>query len=127
MILSSVIMGLIGIIATFLPKEILIVLGQTPTQILSVVIQIIGALYFGFAFLNWMAKSVLIGGIYSRPLCIGNFAHFLIGGLALLKFILKSRLENYYLICLMIVYLLFAVAYGVVFQRTPKIVTKKKS
>ena len=36
--------------------------------------------------MNWMAKTVLIGGIYARPLAIGNFTHFLVGALALLKY-----------------------------------------
>ena len=38
-----------------------------------------------FAMLNWMAKGVIIGGIYSRPIVIANLAHFLIGDLELIK------------------------------------------
>jgi len=32
-----------------------------------------------------MAKGVIIGGIYSRPIVIANLAHFLIGDLELIK------------------------------------------
>jgi len=119
-------MGLIGIMATFLPQKTLTALEQNPTQVLTIIIQIMGALYLGFAFLNGMAKNVLIGGIYAKPLCIGNLAHFLIGGLALLKFIMNSKLENRYLIILMIIYLLLAVAYGIAFQKTPKRTAQKE-
>lgn len=47
--------------------------------------QVAGALYLGFAFLNWMARSILIGGIYARPVAVGNLLHFLAGALALGK------------------------------------------
>lgn len=118
MISSAFLMGLLGITASFIPEEILTFLGQSPTPVLSIMVQIMGALYIGFSFLNWMAKSVLIGGIYSRPLCIGNLTHFLVGGLALLKFIGRADSNNYYLITLMIVYLLFALTFGFILLRT---------
>ena len=34
---------------------------------------------------NWMAKDSLIGGIYNRPVALGNTLHFLMGALALGK------------------------------------------
>ncbi|MEP6703464.1 MAG: hypothetical protein ABJB34_01540 [Acidobacteriota bacterium] len=54
--------------------------------ITPVFIQITGALYLGFAVMNWMAKTVFVGGIFARPLAIGYFSHFIIGALALLKY-----------------------------------------
>jgi hypothetical protein len=50
-------------------------------------IQLAGALYLGFAVLNWMAQGNVIGGIYSRPVAVGNVAHFSIGGLGLMRFV----------------------------------------
>lgn len=73
---SSVFMGLIGIALSFMPNEFLEILGQMQNETLNLILQLTGALYFGFAMTNWMAKAVLIGGIYSRPLSIGNFSHF---------------------------------------------------
>jgi len=75
---SSVFMGLIGIALIFLQSEVLKALGEMPNPTLNLTLQLLGALYFGFAMTNWMAKAVLMGGIYSRPLSIGNFSHFLI-------------------------------------------------
>lgn len=49
------------------------------------ILQILGAMWMGFAMMNWMAKEILIGGIYARPLAVGNFMHFMVGALALLK------------------------------------------
>src|SRR5204862_7388254 len=33
------------------------------------------ALYLGFAVLNWMGCVVLFGGIYGRPVALGNLCH----------------------------------------------------
>ena len=74
-------MGVTGIILSFIPQEVSHFLSLTEST--PIVFQILGALYFGFAMLNWTAKANLIGGIYSRPVAIGNFTHFLIGGLIL--------------------------------------------
>ncbi len=73
MVASSVITGIIGVVASFLPEEISNKVGQTGSAFSVLIIQIIGALYLGFAMMNWMAKTVLIGGIYARPFCMENF------------------------------------------------------
>lgn len=118
---SAIIMGAIGIIASFMPTEILQALGQTPTATLTLMVQITGALYFGFAMMNWMAKSFLIGGIYAKPLSIGNFAHFGIAGLALIKTIINNNITSKYILVLAIVYLLFAITFGIVSFANPKL------
>lgn len=115
---SSIVMGILGLAAIFLPKEILINLGQPQTELLTLFVQMTGALYFGFAIMNWMAKTVLIGGIYARPLCIGNFSHFVIAGLALLKATSINRSLPFGI--LTIVYLLFAILFGIVLFTNPK-------
>lgn len=111
---SSVFMGLIGIALSFMPNEVLEALGQMPNNTLNLVLQLLGALYFGFAMTNWMAKAVLIGGIYSRPLSIGNFSHFLIAGLALVKASFRSNTTSIYIYGLTIIYVLFAILFGYV-------------
>ena len=85
MVTSALFMGLLGLGASFLPQEALTYAGY-PTKGLAVVfIQVIGALFLGFAFLNWMARGTLIGGIYSRPVAMGNFMHFAVVTIVLLK------------------------------------------
>lgn len=118
MISSASIMGLFSIIATFLPNEILIALGQIPTALLILMLQITGAIYFGFAIMNWMAKTVLIGGIYARPLAMGNFSHFIIVALALMKFIPSHSVSIYFWI-VTIIYALFAIFFGIVLYNGP--------
>lgn len=83
------------------------------------ILQILGGLYFAFAMLNWTAKANLIGGIYSRPVAIANFTHFLIVGLALSKgvFAVKDALVG----AVAIVYVVLALIFGkITFWPPPK-------
>ncbi|HET8810434.1 MAG TPA: hypothetical protein VFM65_09250 [Flavobacteriaceae bacterium] len=112
MMLSALILGIAGIILTFLPAEISALLGFENTKSISLLFQILGALYFGFGMLNWMAKSSLIGGIYNRPIAIANFAHFTIGGLALLKTVFSNPGLSWIFWGTTLVYLFFALIFG---------------
>ncbi|MGB5529013.1 MAG: hypothetical protein WBQ32_03510 [Ignavibacteriaceae bacterium] len=111
---SSVFMGLIGVALIFMPNEIIETLGLVPNKSSALTLQVTGALYFGFAMTNWMSKSVLIGGIYSRPLSVGNFSHFLIAGLALVKTSINSNTSSTYIFTLTIIYMVFAILFGYV-------------
>ena len=73
---SAAFMALLGLAASFLPHEIFSFVGSQPSGFPVLIIQVAGALYLAFAILNWMAKGVTIGGIYSRPIALGNFMHF---------------------------------------------------
>ena len=85
LIMSAVFLAILGLGASFLPQEILAYLGAPRQGALPVLVQILGAHYLAFALLNWMAKDSLFGGIYSRPAAMGNFAHFVIGTIVLIK------------------------------------------
>jgi hypothetical protein len=74
-----------GIAASFAPSELLASLGAPTVEPLPVLIQLLGAMYVAFALTNWTAKDNIIGGIYSRPVSIGNCVHFITGALALAK------------------------------------------
>jgi hypothetical protein len=110
---SAITMGVTGILLTFLPQEVAAVVGWTESS--TIVLQIVGALYFGFSMLNWMSKSNLIGGIYNRPVAVGNFTHFFIATFALLKFSFKGPV----LIVAAIIYSVFAIAFGYILFTHP--------
>ncbi|MBC7572614.1 MAG: hypothetical protein H7319_23210 [Spirosoma sp.] len=118
MIASSVCMGILGIFTTFLPTEVLNYAELTPTVLPALLIQITGALYLGFSLMNWMAKTALIGGIYSKPLCIGNFLHFTVAGLALLK-VSFHNFDLKYVLIVAIIYSVFAILFGLTFFTSP--------
>jgi hypothetical protein len=124
MMASAVLMGLMGIVLSFLPQEILIALGQEPKPVVTVALQLMGAPYFGFAMTNWMAKGTTVGGIYGRPISIGNFTHFVVGGLALIKSYTGIEAYHHYILILAIVYLAFGILFGYIMLTHPKSPTK---
>lgn len=85
MMASAVFLAMVGLALTFAPQEILRRLDSDATTWERTVAQLCGALYCGFALMNWMAKGTTLGGIYGRPIVIGNLVHFTMGALVLLK------------------------------------------
>ena len=85
MTVASVILGATGATLIFVSDIVLSSLSIEINQSSLLLGQIVGALYFGFAMLNWMTKESLIGGIYNRPIAVANLTHFMIAGLALVK------------------------------------------
>ncbi len=114
---SSVIMGINGIVLSFMPHETLSYFGSDQSGMNPLILQLMGALYFAFAMVNWTAKANLIGGIYGRPIAIGNLAHFMIGALALSKSYLSSH--NSRMLLPSLLYIIFGVLFGIVFFRHP--------
>ena len=115
---NSIILALIGISLTFLPNEISNYIRQSSVDYLPIILQLLGATYFAFAMLNWMSKDNVFGGIYSRPIIIGNLTHYLVGGLALSK----ETFVNQNIVILWIgsiYYLIFALLFGLLLFQNP--------
>lgn len=110
MMTSSIVLGLAGVVSLFLPQEIVTALGLPTTSPLPMLIQLVGGIYFSLALMNWTAKDSIIGGIYSRPLSLGNFAHFFIGTLILAKDQLSNGTDVSILVVLT-VYAIFAMLF----------------
>jgi hypothetical protein len=111
-------MAALGLSATFLPQEIAAYLGASATGALPLLIQVLGALYFAFAMLNWSAKDSLLGGIYNRPVTLGNLVHFVVAALALAKGAFANPADTV-IITAAAVYTLFAIAFGMIFFTSP--------
>jgi hypothetical protein len=88
---SALFIAGLGLAASFLPQEILTWIGAPSQGALPLLVQLAGALYVGFAMVNWMAKGNLLGGIYNRAVAMGNFAHFGIGAIVLVKGLLAGQ------------------------------------
>jgi Na+-driven multidrug efflux pump len=118
MTISALTMGVAGIVLSFLPHELLNYLTSTTGTVLdSLILQILGALYFAFAMVNWTAKANLIGGIYSRPIAIGNLIHFAVGALALIKGYFSN--QEVVILTLAVIYTAFAILFAIVFFKHP--------
>jgi hypothetical protein len=119
MAVSAVFMATLGIVASFMPQEILAYYGSRPDGRSVLLMQVAGALYLGFAMLNWTARSNLTGGIYSRPVALGNFAHFAIGAVTLLKALIGGSSRAVEAIVGTVIYSLLAVWFGLVLFTHP--------
>jgi hypothetical protein len=108
---SAVVMGAAGLAGTFLPQELLRALHLPASDVPALLVQLHAALLLGFAMLNWMAKESLIGGVYNRPLAIGNLVHFVVGAITLVKFI--SGGAGPLFVIATVIYAAFAVGFGI--------------
>ena len=116
---SALFLATIGILLSFLPNEIVEYLNVEPNIITILFLKIMSALYLGFGILNWMAKGTLIGGIYNRPIAIGNLMHFGVGAIALVKISSNIQIHPEIIISLSAVYVIFALLFAYVFRTNP--------
>ena len=121
MMLSAAFLAFTGMGLTFFPQEIAVASGLGFTKAFQLILQILGALFFAFAMLNWMAKGSIIGGIYNRPIVLANLAHFFIGGLALIKALIGNFNLPSHIWILAVIYSVFTVLFGILFSRHPSI------
>lgn len=115
----SATLGMTGLVLTFAPDLALTQLAINTSKPATLLMQLLGALYFGFAMLNWMTRSNLLGGIYGRPVVVGNFTHFVIAGLALLKALLADPNLSKLLWIAGAAYGIFSVAFGLILFTHP--------
>jgi hypothetical protein len=121
---SALFLAIIGILFSFLPNEVMDYLNVEPNIITILFLKIMSALYLGFGMLNWMAKGTLIGGIYNRPIAIGNLMHFGVGAIALVKAATNIQTHSEIIISLTIVYMIFALLFVYVFRANPTKIEK---
>lgn len=121
---SALFLAIIGILLSFLPNEIAEYLNVEPNVITILFLKILSALYLGFGILNWMAKGTLIGGIYNRPIAIGNLMHFGVGAIALVKVVSNIQTHSEIIIFLSVVYVIFAILFAYVFKTNPTKIEK---
>lgn len=119
MTISAAFLAAIGIALTFAADDIIIAFVAEPSEVLRITAQLLGATYFSFAILNWMAKGAIIGGIYNKPLVMANFAHFFIGGAMLVKTVLRNQELPVALSALAGIYVAMALLFAFIMFRHP--------
>jgi hypothetical protein len=117
---SALFMAGLGVAASFAPQEILGHYDSNHGAVAVLLIQVAGALYLGFAMLNWMARGNLIGGIYSRPVALGNFVHFAVVAVTLLKVMAGGSFRSTEIIVASTIYSAFAAGFGWVLFTSPR-------
>ena len=119
MIISAIFLAVNGFVFSFFPNEISVLLTNDDNHIFTLILQILGALYLGFSYINWMSKNSLIGGIYNKPLLIGNLLHFLTSSMALIKLAFKFENNLQLILSYTLIYCLFTLFFGYVFFTNP--------
>ena len=117
MMSSAIFMALLGLLTSYLPDKVLTTHGTVPDNATLLLVQMMGALYLGFAILNWTARGVLIGGIYARPVALGNFLHFAMVGMMLSRAAFTHGVVQ--LATSALVFSVFAIWFGVVLFKPP--------
>jgi len=118
MLVASLLPGFAGLFALFVPNALLAWLNVSVTTQLSVLVQLLGVVYFSVALMNWTAKDSAIGGVYARPVSLGNFSHFFIGTLVLAKYLLSNGFKFPVLLLLVVYAGLAIMFYWLVFRAT---------
>lgn len=85
MTVTAALLAIAGVACSFVPQELLGLVGATASPALVLGVQALGAAWLGFALLDWNARGAPFGGIYGRPVALGNFLHFAVIALALTK------------------------------------------
>jgi len=112
---ASIVLGAAGLLLIFLPQEMASTLEWSEDS--AVLLQLIGASYFGFAMLNWMARGTLVGGIYGRPIVIGNLTHFLIGASIMVRQAIAT--PSTLVVVAAVIYIAFALIFGYMMTHHP--------
>ena len=115
---SALALDLLGLPCIIAPDVVLQKLTGQTSATAELLVQVTGALYMGFASVNWMGKANLIRGIYGRPVAIGNLLHFLVVAIALIKG-LSAMGGPRFLWPIAIGYGSFALGFALVVFRTP--------
>lgn len=82
---SAIVLFIAGGATLFAPDELARALDPSASRGLAVIIQLVGSGFLGFALMNWMSRRNRIGGIYARPLGMGNLLPFATAALTLGK------------------------------------------
>ncbi|QSE98540.1 hypothetical protein [Fulvivirga lutea] len=111
----SVLLCLVGVSLLFMGDEITEVADLPQSDIHTI---LIASLMFGFGLVNWHSKNLTVGGIYGRPLVIGNLAHCLIGSISFVKLAYKN--PSALIVILACIYSVFALLFTYLMYIPPK-------
>lgn len=117
--ITAVVFGAAALSLIFAPELALARLAIAPTPAASTLAQLYGAALFGLAMTSWLARTMLLGGIYGKAVVTGGFAHALVGAFALLH-ALRASADNALVWGACVVYALLAIGFGtMMFGRGP--------
>jgi hypothetical protein len=116
MTISAIVLAVPGLGALFAPQELLTYLGAPASGFLPPLVQLFAAALLGLAMTDWAVRGSKVGGIYNRPIALGNLMHFLVGAFTLVHVAMRGHAQPV-VIVITVIYTLLAIAFGVVVFR----------
>jgi hypothetical protein len=116
---TAIVLGLAALALIFAPELVLAQFAIEPSPAALPLAQLYGAALFGLALTSWIARTMLLGGIYGKAVVAGGFGHTLVGVFALVHAVRASS-DNKFLWVACAIYALLALAFGkLMFGRGP--------
>lgn len=116
---SAIVNFAMALLTSFFPEELLDYLELPHQPGHQLFIQILGAFYLGFGMINYLSRGVIIGGIYNRPLLMGNIAYHGTASIVLIKYSLNNGLHLDLFSILMLIYLALGLGFLRLFFVSP--------
>lgn len=104
LVASTIFNGMMGLATSFLPQEVLELIALPTSPVNVLLVQILSAFYISLAMINYLTKDAVIGGIYNRPILMGNIAYHGIASVALVKYAINQGTFSATFITLTVVY-----------------------
>jgi uncharacterized membrane protein YgdD (TMEM256/DUF423 family) len=101
MTVSAAALFLIGGAGLFAAPEAAGWLGATETAPTSIIVQLAACAVLALAVMNWYSRNSRVGGIYARPLCLGNLLFFFGAAACVGKAVTVSQLPGSWLALLL--------------------------
>lgn len=116
---TAIVLAAAALALIFAPELVLARFAIEPVPAAIPLAELYGAALFGLAITSWIARTMLLGGIYGKAVVTGGFGHALVGALALLHAVRASS-GNAFLWAVCALYALLAIAFGtLMFGRGP--------
>jgi len=112
MVASGVVHGIVGVLLIFIPEELLLWTDGNAGDVATLAVSITGAAILGIGMLNYVGRSAIHGGIYGKPILMGNLIFHTVAAISLIKFSLGAT--GNLMICAAlagILYLIFAAGF----------------
>jgi hypothetical protein len=88
---AAIYLLLVGGLCLFLPAQVGAQFGAGGANAPLLPIQVLGCACLGLGLLDWVSRRSMVGGIYGRPLVIGNLVHFVCGALVFARSLMDSQ------------------------------------
>jgi hypothetical protein len=90
LIISGVMNGITGMLLTFIPEELLLWTDGEAGEAAILYVSIVGAAMLGFGMMNYMGRNAVYGGIYGKPIILGNLLFHTVAAVHLIKFSMNT-------------------------------------